>query len=819
MKLLTLTVFNAVFAAAAILAWPIYEDASFIVLVAVALAVSNLVAWLSVWRTWTALRTVLTTIAAYVVLGVPLAIPSAMTDPLSFIAGLGQLFTAPITAWKDLLTLSLPVASYQTVLVPALLLFLAVPVASLRLALGARRVWMLAPVLALLPLLFAATFGSSATSPALILPVVNIQAPVEVFLTLGSALLLLLWIAQRRHPRPGQVTLVLAFSTIAALVIAPTLMATATRDVFRVRINPLLEVQRQNSPLSVYRASFTDELIDTSLFNVSGGSNVARVRIATLSGYDGQVATVDMSPPSATQQTETFARVPALVDPAPLGGGGKSEGSLTIKIGALRGIWVPTTTSLTGISFTGERATALSDGFFYNPSLGAGIQLANPGLASGVQYTLRTQEAQEPSLASLSPGLATPRIAQEFVPESLLDWIAQQRVPRTGAGLESLIQRLRERGYLSHALTIDAANPPEWMLELPGYSFQPSRAGHSSARIDQLFTQLRDREREVGTEDPALLVAAPGDDEQFAVAAMLIADQLGFNARVVLGTRLTDQVPSSNARSAEPAIPACSQGDCTGANLSAWLEVQGESGEWVSVDVTPQYEQPLAPKVDRLQDPQVVTEVAPPSVDAVQPPESAPTERDGAAPDPLPAGFELTWLWVALNALAFTLVVLLVFLGPLLVILVFKHLRSKARRQSADPKDAILGGWNEYVDTEVDFGRPIPPNRTRSELATLYSLASVQNDGAASHHSPSEHHGERLATLADRAVFGDEPVTDSDAATYWQLLDVHMRTLKSDVTRRERWRAALSLRSLTRWVWPRRVEESRTGRQAEGDAQ
>ena len=65
-----------------------------------------------------------------------------------------------------------------------------------------------------------------------------------------------------------------------------------------------------------------------------------------------------------------------------------------------------------------------------------------------------------------------------------------------------------------------------------------SAAGHSYDRIDRLFTELNERESEVADSPGASLVAAVGDDEQFAAAVALIAADLGFPSRVVLGARL-----------------------------------------------------------------------------------------------------------------------------------------------------------------------------------------------------------------------------------------------------------------------------------------
>ena len=120
-----------------------------------------------------------------------------------------------------------------------------------------------------------------------------------------------------------------------------------------------------------------------------------------------------------------------------------------------------------------------------------------------------------------------------------MTWLQEQNVTPDGAGLERAISLLRARGYLSHSLLRPVDELPKWASELGDYSFQPSAAGHSLARIGALFQQLLDRRADAAAEGPdASLVAAVGDDEQFAVAASLIAGQLGFPSRVVVGVRM-----------------------------------------------------------------------------------------------------------------------------------------------------------------------------------------------------------------------------------------------------------------------------------------
>src|SRR5690606_13282632 len=134
-------------------------------------------------------------------------------------------------------------------------------------------------------------------------------------------------------------------------------------------------------------------------------------------------------------------------------------------------------------------------------------------------------------------------------------------------------------------------------------------------------------------------VAAVGDDEQFSVAVALIAQELGFPARIVYGARLTG----------EPGLPVCADGVCRAGDLAAWVEVRSSAGDWIAVDVTPQHTQPPALQVTEQRDPRVATEVRPDVVEEVVPPR--PAQDDTSRADRGAPGLDLTWLWTALRAI------------------------------------------------------------------------------------------------------------------------------------------------------------------------
>ena len=104
-----------------------------------------------------------------------------------------------------------------------------------------------------------------------------------------------------------------------------------------------------------------------------------------------------------------------------------------------------------------------------------------------------------------------------------------------------MIDGLKTNGYVSHGVSPDEPQ---------------SRSGHAADRITQLLTDQR----------------MIGDQEQYAVTAALMAQQLGFPARVVFG------FAPKRIRRERPV-----RGD----DVSAWIEVGTAQFGWVDLDPTP----------------------------------------------------------------------------------------------------------------------------------------------------------------------------------------------------------------------------------------
>ncbi|MDQ1123358.1 transglutaminase domain-containing protein [Microbacterium trichothecenolyticum] len=793
-------------ALAAVAAWPIYASASFLLLVGVAVAVAAVIVAVVTWRRGSGWVLAAVVAGAFVVLAVPLAVASRLASAADALRGIGEALAGVVVAWKDLVTVDLPVGSYRNLLVPALVVFLVGTVVTLALAWREDRRAPGAVISGLAMVGFGLFFGRTATSAPLSLGPVTLVAPVETAVGLASLLVCVLWLAWRaRDERLGALrrasevsaapsrssrsgvdrrraalgVAMLAVAVLATIAVVPWVSRDAERQVLRSAAGPDRRIAEAVSPLAQYRSMFSDARSDDVLFRVSGeGTLPERIRVATLDTYDGEIFR------ASGEEGGGFLRLPSQRDP---GAGRPVEAD--IEVVDLNGIWMPTAGSLASATFEGDRRAQLADGFYYSADAEAGVQTAGGGLVDGDRYRVDAVEPDAVDLTTLTPPGVSGGVDGG---DNLRRWVQEHAVGAdAGAALQTLVQVLRERGYLSHSLAASGSAVPAWAADLPGYQVQPSASGHSVARIDTMFERLLDREQDPRAAASGNFVAAVGDDEQFAVAVALIARELGFPARVVVGTRLV---------SAEPDLPTCVAGECRARDLSAWTEVQGVDGRWASIDVTPQWQQSPSLEVTQQQDPENVTEVRPDTVDEVVPP--APVQEDNALDDDARTddGLDLAWLWPVLRVTGIGVLVLLVLFGPFLAIVVAKALRRRGRRRDADPRAAIAGGWDEYVDAGVDAGRVLPPAPTRHDVAAAFGTASAT----------------RLAEEADRAVFAPDAVSADEVADYWRMVEVERRVLLRQRGWWRRVRAAVSLRSFLRFLTPRRARAGSLHRDERG---
>jgi hypothetical protein len=730
--------------------WPVYQSAEFVVTVVVTLLVGTTIGVGSAVLRLSSFAVLVVTLAAYLLLGVPLAVPSgAAHGVLPTLDGLRQLVVGTALGWKQLLTISLPVGSYEALLVPVFVLLLVVTVVGTSVALRTRR-------------------GELAVAGPVVVYLAGIVlGPEDPFLPRVSGLALLaacvawfVWWRLRRRRLAVEAlagareagsrghghgtvagrallgaALTLVVAGAAAVGAVAVLPSPTERVVARSLVAQPFDPREEVSPLTRFRVYEQEPLVDQDLFRVRGLAAGQLLRLATLDTYDGVAYTVGSG--SVSSASGTFDLVPSTVDQSGLVG---AETSVSVDVDAYDGVWLPTVGQLRDVAFSGPTAGERRERFYYNDATGTAAVVG--GVTGGDAYSLQAVLPRQPSssdLDRLTPGTdAVP--APQAVPEELtgaLDGYVEG-VAGPGAQLRAALEGLRSEGYVSHGVSPD----------------EPlSRSGHGSDRIAQLFT------------DPVMV----GDGEQYATAAALMADQLGFPARVVMGFVPAEEAPVD----AEGAVAV------TGGDVTAWIEVDTAQFGWVALDPNPE-ERPVPE--EQLQDPSQVSR--PESV--VQPPPQDPQVRDDQAPPQTSqedADAPPPWLaalLLAVTVVGWAAVAAGLLAAPFLAVVAVKARRRRRRRRAPSAAARITGGWSEFQDAVVDHGLETPPAATRSEVAARVGGARTAV----------------LARVADRAVFGPSAPPDEDADRVWAAVADLRRSLGEGLTRRQRVRAAVSVRSL-----------------------
>lgn len=731
--------------------WPVYQSVEFIILVAVAFALGAGIAILGALFRWPAWVVALVTVATYLTAGVPLAIPGRAFDRvLPTPDGVLELLAATALSWKQLVTIVLPVGAYQSLLVPALILVLLSTVIGLSAALRSRfgEFGVLAPI--------ALFIAGIALGPAVE------SAPIESGLGLFAVVLFwLLWLHwQRRRTAVRLVAqqsrrtlesaadraLAAARGLVSAAVIVALAIGVGTvaaiyvpvsepRDVLRARVQQPFNPRDYPSPLSEFRGYLRPERTEQALLTVTGLPRDGRLRVATLDGYDGIVYSVGGE--SVTSASGDFTRLPYRLDQGEVDG---TSLTLGVTVDAYRGVWVPGSGQLERIEFLGGSATARANAFFYNDNSGTAAVLG--GLREGDSYRSESVVPQaSEALAGARPGtevLSPIAVIPDGLTHALEGYVRVSDPP--GVQLESMLTGLKTQGYVSHGVGAD----------------EPvSRSGHGADRITQLFG-----------DQPML-----GDQEQYAVAAALMARQLGFPSRVVVGF-------APDADGGTDAVTV------TGSDISAWIEVQTAADGWVTIDPNPAVREVPAKQPD---EPTVVsrpqTVVPPPAPDLAERGDLTPPESTVEEP-PAPMHPLLAFLLAALTVLGWTLLGLLIVLAPFLAVIAAKLRRRRLRRSAGSAADRISGGWREFADSAIDFRVAVPRSATRTELAEAVG-------------------GMRplvLASVVDRALYSPGEPADADAVSVWGSVGELRESFAHEKNRRERLTALISLRSFGRYA-------------------
>lgn len=692
------------------------------------------------WR-WGVTRTSLLVALAWFLLGGLLAMPSTCLG--GFVPTgrtLHGLVTAPLTAWKELLTFDPPVGETDNLLCVPLLLAMAQGLAGALVSLRTRRPW-LAWLPGALVLGFSAVLGTG----------VGVH-PVAVAIATGT--LVLAWTdvrlrtvrtqLVRSRTGGGVLTPLLGVAVIGAAALGTAALAPALRPserpaTLRDAVAQPLDLRDQPSPLQAFRADLAEGRRQATLFTVTGTvPKDAVVRLATLDAYDGLTYRVTNSADGA-RQVGQFRRVGTAIESPEAG----DPVDVTIAVADLGGDWVPTLGSASRITFAGPRALDLRETLYYNKQTATALAVA--GLRPGDSYQLTGRVVPRPSEQHVA-GAAAGQVqlpAPQQVPDLVGEIGRQWRGSSTGGAALLKFEKQLRTGYLSHGLDKQA----------------PSAPGHQAARIQALLqrSQL----------NPPTMV---GDQEQYAVAMALLGLDAGVPCRVVQGYRL----PASGA--------------VTGNDVRAWTECQLEGLGWVLFDPTPTQELKKLPP-ESPPAPNKRVDAPPPRP---EPPQAPPFENTLPTEDSKPPRKGLQLPWEAIGRWGVVVGIPLVFfIAPVVAVLLAKRRRRIRRQGAALAANRVAGAWAEVVDQARDLGSRPSPAATRSEQAEQLVLA---HPGLASGADPIG-----LAKSVDEGVFRPEPVTTEQAAEVWQRSEGMIGVWRRQLPRWRWLRARLSTRSFRRY--------------------
>lgn len=723
--------------------WPIYRSAALVVLIAVALVTGSLIAILGAVFRWPSPVMLLASALVFLVIGVPLAVPSkALFGILPTPAGLLDLIAGVALGWKQLVTITLPVGDYEALLVPALVLVFGSTTIGLTVALRLRygEAGVLAPVV-----VFVAAIAFGPQFP---------ERPVPTAIALLVAVLFwLVWFRWHRRRRAIRLLAVASagtgpvarpesgFAGLRTVVSAGVILALAAggavaavqamppstdRTVLRTSLEQPFDPRDYVSPLAGFRSYWQPGSVDEVLFEVTGLPDGGRIRLATLDTWDGVVYSVGSD--RVTSESGSFTRVPSSFDQSDVVG---DRVTIDVVIGAYAGVWLPTTGRFESVRFSAVDPAALREAFAYNDVSGTAAVVV--GLGRGDSYALTAVLPTQPAasvLDTLEPGSAVvPEPAT--VPEELTAKLEQYAsgVQGQGARLMAAIEGLAAEGYISHGVGDDEP---------------PSRSGHASDRIAELLSA------------PRMI----GDAEQYAVAAALMASEIGFPSRVVIGFAPTGT-------------------QVRGGDVAAWIEVDTDEYGWVALDPTPPVRE--IPEELPEDDAQVARPqtIVPPTVIEEDPldRQSTPESEQELPPDLDPF---LQGLFAVLRVTGWMLLVAAVLLAPFLVVIAAKLQRRRLRRRAPTPLARIRGGWQEFEDAVLDHGLSLAASSTRSEVAAVAGGGRSQV----------------LAAVADRAVFAPGEPDAAEAERVWRTVEELQAALDDGLSRWQRLKARVSVRSL-----------------------
>lgn len=619
--------------------------------------------------------TALVVIAAYFLFGSAFALPQhALFGVLPTLDSLADLAVGAVFGWADIVTLSTPVQAPDYISVLPYVASWVVGVVSATLA---ARWFVASPRTA--PRSFLAILGPIVIYVATVL--MGTEVPyLAAIRGISFAIIAVVWMSWRvstsanlhASSRGAQLRRrLLGVAVVAAVAIAVggtvgfvAAPAEESRFVLRDKIEPPFDPLLYPSPLSGFR-KYTKDLAEDVLFTVSGLKEGERIRLATMDSYDGAVWNVTGAE-QLSGGSGSFRLVGATTPPTSLLTPGEPS-TIEVTIDTYKDVWLPGVGYPAAIEFDPEiPSTSLR----YNS--GTGITAVIGGVSSGMHYTLAAETQEVPSDEELKTVPVATVSMQPLV--NVPDIVAAKATELAGDSatpierLRAIETTLSTLGFLSHGTASEQI---------------ASSAGHGADRMKLLL----ERNQWIG------------DEEQFASVFALMARELGYPARVVVGF-----APEAGSGAVE----------VHGDDVTAWVEVAFEDVGWI-----PFYPTPDETDIPQDQTPQPKSE---PQPQVRQPPRSENTQDDLVSAvelekpeDEKDESFVIPgWVWVALTIVAIPLALYFV---PVLIVALVKRRRRAGRLKAKSPDEQVAGAWDELVDTYAELGYSASRKATREEIA------------------------------------------------------------------------------------------------------
>lgn len=696
-------------------------------------------------------------LGAYLVLGTALAVPgAAIAGVIPSLESLRTLLLGIVFAWKDMLTVGVPVGTAGGVLiVPFLSSLTAAVIAGILTWRTRSPYWPLLPVLVLFVtgIAFSTNAGFLTVERGIALTVVGIAWATFRRDCLRRSTTRKVSVNRPQHDadtasRSRMRRLAAGAAVIAATVgitavVSPLISSGDERRVLRNVVVPPFDPKDYVTPLASFR-NFVKDKKDDALFVVKGLPKDARVRLGALDAFNGTNYTMDPNGSGNFSKVGDAKSINTLADSS--GTVATSDYTLDITVEDYQGYFVPGGRKTTGLSFAPGSSNAAS-GLYFNS--GTDTAVTTKGLSKGDSYSVQVSDP-----VKLEHGQLT---QYDFAKATLPD--VSDVPPVVGAQANDLssdaptaVDQVRQieahfqkKGAFSNGLIADGQ--------------LPSVSGHSAARIRDMLTAKQ----------------MLGDDEQYAVAMSLMLRHLGIPSRVVMGFYPDPKSPENGAGEVK----------ILGKDVHAWVEVAFDRVGWVAFDPTPPKDNvpiPPDPESKSKPKPQVLQPPPPPQEPADLPPDSSPEALDADEKKNNP------WLFWGpiLGAIGIALVPVGIIALPLLLIALLKLRRRKSRFTDGHPAQRVGGGWNEVLSLATDMGAAVDSRATRRESAAVVAEAFPAASSTTT----------LLAHRADASIFGAGRPSEEDVREYWTLVDGSLKEMTGTAGFWRRQQARFSPRSL-----------------------